>query len=202
MRRIVWCTWTSIKWEPKLRIYHESVTRCLLSQHRDSISSWLLLLPTESGKHAVINRSSRYVPRTFRCIWSSIICQQKLQLCHGYVRCVSYFDTRTEYCLDSHCAKWDWQISSAQSVIMRLIAYTEDSPVYLNEVECWLLLCFHFIMPKWPQGSGAPQIPSWRMVRTSSVHYSPYSTHVIYHELGQLGTWKIAYQLTLSRIGH
>ena len=45
---------------------------------------------------------------------------------------VSNSDTSTQYRLDSLLAKFDWQISGAGSVIMRLKPYDDNSLVHLN----------------------------------------------------------------------
>ena len=55
-------------------------------------------------------------------------------------------------------AKWDWQILSTRSCVMRFMIDADDSQVYLKVVELCLFQSFVFEMHTWPQVSCAPQI--------------------------------------------
>jgi hypothetical protein len=70
-----------------------------------------------------------YVPSTFQCTWTLIICYQRLRDCHEYARHVSYSDTCRQHCLHTLLAKLNWQISGAGSVISRLNTYLDISLV-------------------------------------------------------------------------
>jgi len=61
---------------------------------------------------------------------------------HSKVVCRIQIPLRTVTSTDC-TARLDWQICSAQSVIMRLKTYAEYSPVNLNVVELCIIHSFH-----------------------------------------------------------
>ena len=54
-------------------------------------------------------------------------------------------------------------------------------------------------MCTWDHISGAPQLGNWHMIQSPSWHHPQYPTHAMYHEIGQLGTWIVAYQATSAK---
>ena len=82
------------------------------------------------------------------------------------------------------------------------MTYAEYSLIYLKVVELGTVDLFDFEMRMWSHHPHAPQIYNGRINRSSSLHYAQKIFYVIYHEIGQLGTWNVADQLNLSDIGH
>jgi len=99
-------------------------------------------------------------------------------------------------------AKWDWQICRDWSGLIRLMTHPEDSPVNPEVVGSCCLQTPQFKMRMWCHVSCAPQTHNRHLIQGPCLHHAQKLTSAIYRQVGQQEMCNVAYQLSLSHIGH